>query len=393
MRRRFAFLASLALVVVLVAVCFAAGIEWGTPLHAQRAESIAPTDFELIGSRHAGVTGTVLWLEGSDEAERSVLLARNLSLEAADWRYLRTALPSFPATLKLSMIWRSSEHPTRLQRVSLPRPGRLASGIRLAEIDGWRGTISEIGLLLEPATLLQPGTTLQRRFAIETLRIESDSVGGAISALITDWTAYRPWVGRSINTGGFELGIPGTYSLVWFVALLVFVCGLVSVAMRRRGSLPWIPLGVALLLGWLVLDLHQLSQLFWRGDFARQAQQVSHGLQLDERLTTSLETARPLLQAAGIRLAMVGSSLPFHRTYGAFRLLPLPSAAIDSPPRLGAQDGQSALVLIGRGEWQFDAERRRLGWAGREYEVEQLFRDEQLSAYRLIREIEPESGQ
>lgn len=384
-------LACLALVAVLGALCLAAGIEWSTPFRPQRAESFVPSGMDLLGGRRAETEGAVLWVEGSDDAERSVLLARNLNLEAADWQYLRVALPRFPATLSLSLIWRSSEHPTRLQRAGLPRPGRFASTVRLAEIDGWRGTISELGLLLEPAAMISTGSTLDRRFAIESMRIESDSFGAAINALATDWTAYRPWGGRSINTGGFELETSRSYSLVWFVALLVLVFGLLLAALGSRRSQIWVPLGVALLLGWLVLDLHQLGQLFWRGDFARQAQQRSDDLQLHHQLAAALEAARPALQTADIGLALVASSLPFHRTYGAFRLLPLPSAAVDSPPKLVAQDKKLALVLVGRGDWQFDPEVQRLRWAGHEYEVEQLYTDAHLSAYRLIREVEPEA--
>lgn len=380
-----------ALLLSALACLFAAGANWRAPLLPERVEQFDIRALQQFGSKQADGPGDAVWFTGADESARSLLMARDLQLAAEEWQFLVLRFARFPADLRVSLIWRSSEAPERLQSQVLARPGRQAAHVRLADIDGWGGTITELGLLVFPANLLAAETTAERRFALAGFSLESDSTGAALASLVTEVTAYRPWVGRSINTAGFEVASSRPYAMVMLVAVLVLIAGLaarlVLVPSVRRS---WLPLGLALLVGWLVLDLHLLAQLFWRGEFTRQADLRGNELQVDVALNEGLTALRSKLVERDIRLAMVGATLPFYRTYGAFRLLPLPSVATQVPPSTIAADDRLALVLIGRGDWQHDPSARSLRWADNVYRVDVLHSDAQLAAFRLLEKLDSE---
>lgn len=384
MSRRSILVAAAALLLSALACLFAAGANWGAPLAPERIEHFDITALQRFGSEPVEGSGEAVWFAGADDSARSLLMARDLQLAADEWHFLALRFAHFPANLRVSLVWRSSDAPERLQSQVLPRPGRHAARVRLSGMAGWSGTITEFGLLVFPANLVAPETTAQRRFALDELRLESDSISAALASLVTELTAYRPWVGRSINTAGFEVVSSRPYVMVLLVAVLVLIAGGAFRIARSAGAgRGWLPLAAALLVGWLVLDMHQLAQLFWRGEFTRQASLRGNELQVDVALNDALTSLRAKLVEHDIRLAMVGATLPFFRTYGAFRLLPLPSVAMEAPPQSVAAGDQLALVLIGRGNWQHDPAAGSLSWEGSIYRVDVLHSDAQLTAFRL----------
>lgn len=390
MRRR-GLLAVAAALLGALALLVTAGVEWGTPLRAARVQAFTVADLQPIGSQPDGVSDSAVWFKGADaQSGRSLLLARELDLVASDWPMLRLRFERFPEDLRLFLVWRSSVSPQQLQASPLPRPGRSSMHVGLAQLPEWSGTISELGLMLAPADLLPMQATMDRRFALATLALESNSVAGGLASLASEWRAYRPWTGRSINTAGFELGRAPPRSLVLLLASWAFGFVLLFVLLTgARGSSLRRALLLALLAGWLLLDMQFWAQTHWRADFTRQAHRRGLELAADPALSAAIGRLRSSLQASAVQRVLVGSTIPFHRTYGAFELLPLISVAIDSPGPAAAANAGVALVLIGQGDWLYDPISSRLTWSGQEFAVDLIHEDAQLAAYRLRGDDEP----
>lgn len=363
------------------AFLLAAGARPGTPLSPDLVQELGLEDFRLEAGGQKQFSREGLVVEGADGFGRTLLAQSVQGVDASGYSRLGYRFDAFPAELKLVLVWRTEEDPGRVQSLPLPRPGRSAQWVRLDEVEGWSGGIAEIGLLVMAADLLPSESTLARRFELAWLRLESPSLRGDLAALRTEWVAYRPWGGRSINTAGHELAVPQRNALVALVAALILLLGATLVVAFPAAR--WRPLAACLLLGWLILDLQQLAQLFWRGDFTRRAHSLSNEIQIEPRFNAALEQLRPLLQAAEPRLVLVGGALPFHRTYGAFRLLPLPASAIDSAPVLAVEDDRIAAVLVGNGDWRFDADTGTLHWSERSYPAQLLFDQGGLAAFML----------
>jgi hypothetical protein len=379
--RRVAWAVPAAVLLIGCVLLIAAGARPGTPLSPAQAAELDLAQFRLEAGGQKEFSPRGLAVEGADGLGRTLLVQSTQGLRAAEYSRLGYRFEAFPAELKLALVWRTEEEPSRMQSLPLPRPGLSSHWVRLDEVEGWSDGIAEIGLLVMTADLLPSESTLARRFELSWLRLESASLRGDLAALQTDVRAYRPWVGRSINTAGYELAIPQRHALVAPVAALVLLLGAalaIAFPVAR-----WRSLAACLLLGWLILDLQQLAQLFWRGDFTRRAHSLSDEVQVEPRFNAALEQVRPVLRAAEPRLVLVGGALPFHRTYGAFRLLPLPASAIDSAPVLSAEEDRIAVVLVGNGDWRFDASSGTLHWSERSYPARLLFEQGGLVAFML----------
>lgn len=380
--------AVLALAVLLaggaLALLAAAGGDASAPWRAAERHVFEPSELVPIGARRVDGIGADAVFEGADGLGRSLLMARNLSLDAAHWSSLSYRFDAFPATLKLVLVWRVEASPERLRSLPLPRPGVRAAAVLLDGVEGWEGQISELGVLVLPADLLPAQATLDRRIVLRALTLESRSQSGALAALLTEWSAYRPWVGRSINTAGFELASPQRHSLLGFVLAMALLLGLAAWLVFRPRLRLALAVGVALVGAWVALDLVHLAQLHWRGDFTRQAHRQGEEIQVDPHLNAVLEALQPSLRALEPRLVLVSGASPFQRTYGAFRLLPLPVAVVGSPPALPAGEQRLALVLIGVDAADFDAATRTLRWGARSYVAEAVFEEPPVRAFRLL---------
>ncbi len=366
-----------------LALLWAAGGEVSAPWRAAERYAFEPRELAPVGARRVEGAKANGVFEGADGLGRSLLMARGLNLDAAHWSVLSYRFEAFPATLKLVLVWRIDASPERLRSLPLPRPGSRAASVRLDGVEGWEGRISELGLLVLPADLLPAEATLERRLVLRELALASRSQAGALAALQTEWSAYRPWVGRSINTAGFELSSPQRHSLLGFVLVMCLLLGMAGWLAFRPALRPTLAIGIALIMAWVVLDLLQLAQLHWRGDFTLQAHRQSEEVQVDPRLSAILTELQPVLRALDPRLVLVSGDSPFHRTYGAFRLLPLPVAVVESPPALPESEQRLALVLIGADAARFDATRGTLRWGTRDYAAEAVFDLPPVRAFRL----------
>jgi len=368
----------------LLALFLAAGVNPSLPWSPERAMQFAPHELSPMGARLEYLEDGSAVFAGADALGRSLLVARELDLDAGQFPVVRYEFNRFPATLKLVLVWRSSLAPERLRSSPVPRPARGLQRVEFGSVEGWEGRISEVGLLVLPADLLPAQATAERQFALRQFGLESASQSGAVASLLTEWTAYRPWVGRSINVTGFELGLAQRQTLVWFAAALVVVLGLALWLLPLMGLRRWGAFVVAAALAWVILDLLHLAQLHWRNDFTRQAQLAAEESQVDPRLAAVRGGLRPILADIDPRLVLVSGQSAFHRTYGAFRLLPLPVAAVESAPVLPDGEQRLALVVIGKGVAEFDADANQLQWGHRRYAAQRVFEQTPVQAFRLM---------
>jgi hypothetical protein len=374
---------ALATAALLLALCHPGQ---GAPWRAPRTHGLALDAFQSPAATVA-VREHSVHAEGAD-AGGVTLLRQATDLDATQWRYLRYRAAPPAAATRLLLVWSSSEGAG-----SAPLP-RAAGTLDLARQPAWRGRIQSLGVAAAPVDYLH-GALLERpQLELGELRLEALSVAGALAALWSEWTALRPWSGRSSNTSGFELSpLPGpsftAAVAVWIAIASLLAWGLLGRA-AARAWLPRLVFGGALLLG-----IAQVGQLLHR------ASDASAAAALAARDPEAPLAAQPQLAAAarslasryeeegaGQRRVLVHGANQFLGEYTVWLLRTQDAAMLWSADMLPARDaaGDWRLVLAGRGDWSFDADagRLRLGTQERAARLEADLGP--LQAFRLVPE-------
>jgi hypothetical protein len=139
-----------------------------------------------------------------------------------------------------AFFWRRADQPREVSRVTLTRSGL----VELAGEPDWRGEIVEVGFLF-----IDNGQGLP---ALETARLEGESLGNQLGLVFDQWTTAQPWTQQSAHfvTGGAS---NPRLSLTALVAIAVLGAALIGVLLAGRAAAPPLLVG-ALLAGWVVLD-------------------------------------------------------------------------------------------------------------------------------------------
>jgi hypothetical protein len=383
-RRGIVFAVAMAVATLALFAAFARPVP-GTPFSPVRTVVSDPNTWETAtpGLR---IEGAGVVVHGADAAGTTLLMQPVTPFDAASLRHLDYDLEVEP-TDKAHFLWRVGG---QLRNAPLPRAAGGKGTIDLLALPGWEGEVDAIGIAASPTDMLHPAFVAGRDFAVRSLRLSSPSWKGALAALWNEWTAYRPWTGRSNNTGGFELAAVAGPSLPLFVAVLAAIAVLLVAMLSgreaaRRAALPIV--GVAAF--WLAAV--QLGQLAERGSAAKAA---AARAATDPELPLS---AQPLLaasaRAVSTRLAaepgrprvFVGGENQFLGEYATW-LLRKHNAAVLAPlealPR--TFDAPAFLVLAGRGPWQFDVAAGRLTIGEGHWRAELIHDGGLLSAYRVL---------
>jgi hypothetical protein len=363
-----------------------AGVDVDTPLRA--AERLALDPARLV-SRDARLEprGDTLQVSGADANGISLLMQSVEPFEAGQYRHFSLALGEMPPVLRAMLVWRVDGE----LRV-MPVPGLFHGGatIDLARVAGWQGQIDAIGIALLPTDYLAAELTTQRRFVFERGSLASDSMGGALRALITQWTAYRPWNGRSNNTAGFELSATPGPSLQAFVAgLLAISLLLVSILGGREGLRRSGVLLLVLALG--VLAVRQAAQLVLRAQVASEAASIAadhphRPLAAQPQLGHEALLLAAQLDATPPARLLLWSEDRFMREYPTWLLRRFNAASLHTPAQisqLGDALPGSVLVLAGAGGWGYDEATSRLTLHELSLPATRLLQGSTLQAYRL----------
>ena len=323
----------------------------------------------------------------ADTAPGTALIVRDdLQVAASQYRYLRYRASDVDADARLLLLWRADGE---LQRVPLAHV--LGRGtLDLAALPGWEGEVHMLGIAALPIDYIAADAVAEQSFVLHSAELRPDNWVSAVSALLTDWLASRPWTGASINTAGNEFG-RATASLTGFVACwiaLLLLCAravLGSAAMRRV-------LPALLLAGASLLALDLAHDLFGRARSARAAAAdvrdapqwplaADPGLAGDaERLRTTLENQPP-------QRVLVFSEQPFRRDYTTYLLRAFDAGQLFNLRGFGSRPAfdDAVLVFAGPEGWEFDPATSRLVLAGQSREAQIVWQGEQLVAFRLGR--------
>ncbi|MEQ8262171.1 hypothetical protein [Pseudohaliea sp.] len=201
---------------------------------------------DLVPLPGAAITrekGTMIvhgWTDGQAVVHRPV------HLEAADYAYATIALEGLAPSRQARFAWKAREEGvTTPVKARLPWTG--GGTVTIALPPSWRGTISEIGLLVAG----QPGQALR----VKSLTLREPSVTNWLRARRDDWFHFGPWQLVDINF----LRAHGLGTAPRLVPAILAACALAAVfaliaghgAGRQRA-----PLALALVIatGWLLLD-------------------------------------------------------------------------------------------------------------------------------------------
>jgi len=378
--------------VVLVLLGWASGASPGSPFEPAQRLRRAGADFRIVMG--AGLESGRRLAIGAVGAERMALQSHVLAqpLDAARFPVLRYRWDNFPRTLELSFVFRRADHPDDVQTVSLPPAGAHPGYFDLRDVPAWRGAISEIGFAEFPTAQLVPTDIAFRPFALSEVELWSPSWRGSLGALLTDWTAYRPWSLMSVSALGPDAPWPHkpTPVIVLSGALLAGVA-LAALLLRRGRRWLGVAAAVALACGWIALDLR------WLGEFADRHQltrQLYAGKPWRERAAIEPDTE---LVASAARVRAVLERMPVHShvlvaadsVYDTLRLdYHLLPANVAPAGALSMQDPgtplpASLLVVYADAGWTFDAARGVLAYAGRRYAAESMLEAGDVRVFRL----------
>lgn len=372
------------LVVAGVFVWFA-DVRINEPLWPPRAQ---PLEFERLQSpARLQRVGDELRISGADRSGTTVVLQTVEALSAEDFRYFTLRLDEVPPTLRAMVVWRAGG---ALHAAPLPGAQFGSSTFDLKSHERWSGPIEAIGFGLVATDYLAPTLSLEREFVLVSATLEGPSWSGAVREQLSDWFAYRPWTGRSNNTGGFEHSTEPGPSLTLFV--LVAVVAAVAIALvvigpvaARRATAVALVVAVASLAGW------QSMQLIQRARVAASAASIA-GSQPDWPLAASPAVAYEalqldrLLQEAPPRRVMLLGEGRFLGEYPTWFLRRFNAGSLHSPADLAAIGPElpgSILVLAGTGDWSSDRAGRQLVVGGSGFAVTPVMRGNVLQAYRI----------
>ena len=292
-------------------------------------EAGAPLDLRLDAGWNAALgkierAGEGLLIEGDPENGQAVVLWQGLGIDASRYRYVTVEHGGLAPRQALSLYVRTAdgEH-----AIDIPETARSAT-VALTEAAGWRGTVSEVGLVLGPQgnipTLGEPP-----RFELRRLRMEPAGAGAAWRERATRALRITGWTGLSINVlpGGMLTAAGGA---------MVFVAVLLAALSRGRRK----RVALALLVGGLlVVELATGRQLVEQRRetaqvvAARDAQQRPRDL--DWELVEFAARLRPVASALGPQTRFeIVSGDPFVAARLRYHLLPwrvTPAATAPGP--------------------------------------------------------------
>lgn len=352
-RRRLSIALAVWLLAAAAVVVLAAGGGSGVPLRAAPqvlppAGWSSPTS-ELLteddGSRLRG--------RAADGAQ-FVWLSRE-PMDASSFRFLDLCIDRLGPEQRIVIAMGQGGQMHWLQ---VPRPWGARSSIDLGRSPAWQGQIDALGVVFAGVDYLPASVAPERSPRLCGAALRHDNLASRIDALWTRWFGQRPWVGRSINVSGLELGEGQSADfLPWWAGLSAL--GLLLAAWAARG--PALIGGV--LLATLALPAgNEVLQQLARARAAGVAQQAASakGITLTALPAWADEIAalEPAIESVAPSRVLVVASSGFAREYPVWLLRRFNAAGIEpgwmpDPHRLGAE---GSVLLLPKGDgWELDA--------------------------------------
>lgn len=248
----------------LVLLPWAAQCDWRSPLVPLMHRHFHGEEFHAVfGQAHARESH--LHVEASDKEFSALQSLAPEQLDASAYSILRYRFQDFPRTLELSLVFRTERDPNDVQTVALPWPGAGVSTFDLSRIEGWRGTIIEIGFAQFATAQNVPPALGFRPFDLVGITLASRSWHGSLATLATNWFNAWPWSQRSVHSLGREGEAPRSRSIVLVAAIAsVLTIGWAIVLLRLRGRRLLVVALACGAIAWIALDLRWQASLVQR---------------------------------------------------------------------------------------------------------------------------------
>lgn len=233
-------------------------------------------------SNKKSIEGLLLNLgqEGSVFAMLDDLLIKQIKPDAA--RFLRVQVHQWPQEVRVYVMWQSTvNNKPQHGRALLPKTSSGDTIVDLSQHKAWRGSLNTLGLAVVPESMLSNRVVRGQTLRLANMQLLPDTRGHRLSAMWQTWWSPRMWVGKSINTQGFENNASGDHHQTLMAAWLFF--SLMVGAWLAMGSLNRRVLFLALCVSWgglMLLELHQQ----WLRVGVHDAQAQAAGASIDERL-------------------------------------------------------------------------------------------------------------
>ena len=319
--------------------------------------SVSARDLKANGNARA--SGGAIDVRNTTDAPLTILRLPLRPFQAADLGQVKIDGGAVPRDVEIALLWirRTAPGTIHEQRLPLDR----ARNVDVAFLDQnpeWRGEIAMVAL----------GVKGQSTDAWRVARVTLEPVGAVaiLRGVVTDWTAFDKWDGRSINVmfGGRE-------AQRVYLPLLAFLAAVLAVAFMvvngRRRSTRLVPavLVVPFVIGWIAVDLRWSAELTAK---ARETWSAFAGRTLDERHTAmedadlyrTISVAKSRLPGTPERI-FINSDFDYFRMRAAYHFYPHNALAF------GWYDGKvmrpgDLVFLYQKADVKFDASNNALIW-------------------------------
>ncbi|MCK7593831.1 hypothetical protein [Pseudomarimonas salicorniae] len=235
--------------------------------------------------------------------------------------------------------------------------GEVVRNLRRA---GFKAEVQDhVGLLISPPDTLPAAAADAVDIRIHSVRLESPSLPAQAEALLRAWFGYRPWIGRSNHTAGFEHGgqpLPGLA-----VGLSLWLLWSAAIIWLTRARQPMRRFGALVLFAALLLGVVQLQGQLLRAEVAQlSASAARHAGGLPQSALPALERevaeASAGWDASDRRKVVVWGGNGFLREYPVWLLRAHNVGGLQRPEQLDRlpADEPAILLLAGQAGWRFD---------------------------------------
>tara|TARA_R110001592_G_C13192961_1_gene753473 strand:+ start:24032 stop:25288 length:1257 start_codon:yes stop_codon:yes gene_type:complete len=315
------------------------------------------------------------------------IITRNLSLNAQDYPFLQVALAGAHPGESVYFIWKTANNPLALSNALLNWNGDKPTTYHLAKNPEWQGRITEIGFDIYGDMRGQP-------VVISGLSFLPANWRHTLSAIWSEWTAYRGWTQRSIN---FLLGTPKNPILSPTLAMaswsgLALLLLLASYLVTRRNST--VACLAAIAIPWISLDLLWQANISTQLEdtktlFAGRTQHEKHLAGTDRELYSYAHYLKSeILPAAGAKRIFLLHDLDdetYPRLKAQYFLLPHNIYNYGRlPNKKKARQGDYILVLGKIAGLDYDPQKRRLTWGGKSLRVKLIDTHSEGQLYKVV---------
>ncbi|QFU74480.1 hypothetical protein EY643_01750 [Halioglobus maricola] len=198
----------------------------------------------------------------SGQDERAIF-SRRTRLKAADYPFLESTIEDRHPGAHIYFIWRTERAPEEVFYVPIQWANDGPQLSLLASHKEWRGTITEIGIDVY-------GDLREQGPLVRELILNPSSRTNFLSAIVTEWTAFRNWTQKSAHhlrgTPSIPILSPTVATAAWVGVslLLILLLGVI------RGRQSRIALTIVVAIPWISLDL------LWQGNLNTQIKETRY---------------------------------------------------------------------------------------------------------------------